>query len=170
MMEDLPIDVIEHFVLRYLDAFDAHRFGLTQSRALKVIQRERERASEQTPDVETQYGRWFDDVDAKVTALVKNMCKECAEDAENEYAPDVQNKLKGINEDWWGDELWELITGTHHRGYELDLEHFAARMVEAYEEFTCYRLQRCTVCGLLNLEQSMTMSWDGENVKCLACW
>tara|TARA_B110000196_G_scaffold280872_1_gene261282 strand:+ start:71 stop:484 length:414 start_codon:yes stop_codon:yes gene_type:complete len=126
------IDVIEHFVLRYLDAFDAHRFGLTQSRALKVIQRERERASEQTPDVETQYGRWFDDVDAKVTALVKNMCKECAEDPENEYAPDVQNKLKGINEDYWGDELWELITGTHHRGYELDLEHFAARMVEAH--------------------------------------
>ena len=175
MMEDLPIDTIE-YVFRYLDAFDAHRFGLTQSRALEVIRRERERA--QTPGVETQYDRWFADADAKVTTLINNMCKECAEDPENEYAQAVQDELKGIDAGYWGDALWELITGTHHAGYDLDLEDFATVTVEGYEELTCFRLHRCTVCGLLNAEQYM--SWDGMlcgwqifdlNVqpKCLAC-
>ena len=42
-MDDLPSEMIES-IFHHLDAFDAHRFGLTQRRAFEVIQSERKLA------------------------------------------------------------------------------------------------------------------------------
>ena len=162
-MENLPNQMIEYLVLEHLDAFDAHRFGLTQQRALQVITDERARSK---AGAETQYDRWFDDVDAKVTTLISTLCKECAEDPENEYAPAIQDALRGINKCSWDDDLWELITGGL---CEQDLEGFANRTVEAHEECCRWDLERCAECGLLNSAQYMNCWWWNGHWQCYAC-
>jgi hypothetical protein len=64
-MNDLPSELFG-CIFHNLDAFDAHRFGMTHHRAFQVINAERELAHNQS-----QYHRWFDDVDKRMVVLVE---------------------------------------------------------------------------------------------------
>lgn len=175
-MNDLPTEIFG-CIFHHLDAFDAHRFGMTHHRAFQVINAERELAHDQS----SQYHRWFDDVDKRMVVLVEKWSKVYAEDPECEYALSLQRDIQQCGSFYWGDELWQLITGTYYDGDDLDLESFAISMVEGYESVTinsCSGLQRCTVCGLRNTERSMI--WEGaewgyrifdehSHPKCLQC-
>lgn len=155
-MDHLPSEIIER-IFHHLDAFDAHRFGLTQRRAFEVIRFERELG------VVSQYHRWFDDVEKRMIALMKEWSKVYAEDRDSRYAPSLQHEIQHCCDSvCWGDQLWELITGTYYDRNDLDLEGFAMNMVEAYEStlVNFSGLYRCTVCGLRNVEQFMT--WNGD--------
>ena len=173
-MDDLPF-VIIGYIFHYLDAFDAHRFGLAHQRAFQVIRSERE----QNKLIKSHYNRWFDDVDKRIVVLIKKWTKVYAEDPDAEYAPSVQHDIQQCDD--WGDELWELITGTYEYGDDLDLEGFAINIVEAYELVvteSCSGLHQCIVCGLRNTQLHMT--WEGagggyrifdqhSQPKCLQC-
>ena len=157
-MDDLPFDMFE-CVFDHLNAFDAHRFGVTHRRALRVIRSERELA--RGPGVQSRYDRWFDEADKRMVFLVNKWSKAYAEDPHSEYAPPVQREIQKCDGESWRDELWDLITGTHEDGDGLDLDGFAMELVEAFEALvTASGLHRCTVCGLCNTEQFMT--WEGD--------
>jgi hypothetical protein len=162
-MNNLPSEIFA-CIFHHLDAFDAHRFGLTHHRALQVINSERERAHERS-----HYDRWYDDVEKRTMLMVDKWSKVYAEDPNSEYAPCLQRAIQQCYPSYWSDQLWELITGTYYDGDDLDLENFAISMVEGFESViinSWQGLRRCTVCGLLNTE----FIYDQHsNRRCLTC-
>lgn len=157
-MNNLPTEIVQ-CIFHHLDAFDAHRFGLTHQRAFRVILSERKRVPQGS-----LYDRWFGEVEERVEVLMKKWLKVYAENPDSEYAPSLQQKIQSCTSIYWGDELWELITGQHYNGVDMDLEDFAIQMVDGYESCTITALSglhRCTVCDLLNVEDCM--SWEGAS-------
>lgn len=130
LMDNLPFEIIERF-----------------HRAFDVIQSERELAHKRG----SRYDRWFGEVDQIMVNLVEEWSKVYAEDPDSEYAQAVQQEIQACESSYWGDRLWELITGRYYDGDDMDLELFVISMVVGHHKIMLgpvlcadFAIPRCT--------------------------